>query len=260
METAVRRRTLNRGARALRRGFGGAAALLLAACASVPSAPPAEDQAGPARAADDAALAAAAAADLAPLEDHFVAIAGGEFLGGSMLREDATRLFDGRAGAALHAYFFIQGSQGDRRVSLPALYGPRVAGSALLQALGLQAAFDPGEGLLTLSRGGTSRSYRTGGGPAAAAFIVEAASGLGEPLRVDLVVASGFAGTALVSAADAEAAGLHRSEIPGAATVAELMTGRTGAYRRALARVSLADPEGRPDSSVAALVEVLFPR
>jgi hypothetical protein len=231
----------------------------LSACTAPPEAPTGEGATASARAADDAALEAAAA-DLPPLEDHFVAVAGGGLLGGSMLREDAARLLEGREGASDHAYFFVQGSQGERRVALPALYGPRVAGNGLLEALGLRASFDPAQGILTLSRGEASRTYRTGSGPAAAAFTVEAASGLGEPLRVDLVVASGFAGTALVSAADADAAGLHRSEIPGTATVAELMTGRTQPFRRALARVSLADAEGRPDPSFSTVAEVLFPR
>jgi len=233
--------------------------LLLAACASVQGAPPAEDAAAPARERDDAALEAAAA-DVAPLEDHFVAVAGGELLGGAMLREDAARLLDGRPGAADHAYFFLQGTQGERRVSLPALYGPRVAGNALLGALGLKAVFDPGEGVLTLNRGETVRTFRTGGGPASATFTVEPASGLGPAIPVEMVVASGFAGTALVSREDAGAAGLARSEIPGAATVAEVLSGRTIPCRRALARVSLADPDGHPDPRLSAVVEVLFPR
>jgi hypothetical protein len=232
--------------------------LLLASCAAAPAAAPG-DSAAAARILDDAALESAAA-DLAPLEDHFVAVAGGELLGGTMLREDAARLLEGRAGSDAHAYFFVQGSQGDRRVPLPAIYGPRVAGNGLLQALGLKSTFDPAEGVLTLSRGGSVRTFRTAGGPAAATFTVEPASGLGAAVAVDLVVASGFSGTALVSREDAAGAGLARSEIPGAAVLAEVLTGRTVPCRRALARVTLEGFDGDPEARVSAVVEVLFPR
>ncbi len=233
-------------------------ALLLASCAAAPAGAPV-DPAAAARAQDDAALASAAA-DLAPLEDHFVAVAGGDFLGGAMLREDAARLLDGRAGAGDHAYFFVQGSQGDRRVPLPAIYGPRVAGNALLQELGLRSTFDPEGGVLTLSRGGSVRTFRTAGGPAAAVFTVEPASGLGPAVPLDFVVASGFAGTALVSREDAAVAGLARSEIPGTATLAEVLTGRTVPCRRALAKVTLDGFDGDPEARVSAVVEVVFPR
>jgi len=218
-----------------------------------------EERAGPARVADDAAMDASMA-DLVPLEDHFVAVAGGQFLGGAMLREDTVSLLAGAPGADAHAYLFLNGTQGERRVALPALYGPRVAGNGLLAALGLKSTYDPGTGELTLASGDRVRAFATGGGAATAWFTIEPASGLGAPVDVEFVVAPGFAGTALVSADDADAAGLVLSEIPGVAVVTELMTGRVVNCRRALVRVTLAGFDGEPDARVTALVEVLFPR
>lgn len=232
---------------------------LLAGGCSIARANSGEDPAGPAREADDAALAAAKD-DLVPLEDHFVAVAGGRFLGGAMLREDAASLLAGAPGAGAHAYFFLNGTQGERRVSLPALYGPRVAGNGLLAALGLKAAFDPATGESTFSSGDRVRTFRSEGGAATARFTVEPASGLGAPADLEFVVATGFSGTALLAREDAAAAGLALSEIPGIAALAELMSGRTVPCRRALGRVTLSGFDGDPDARVSALVEVLFPR
>jgi hypothetical protein len=232
--------------------------LALAGCAGV-RVPERESRAAPARAADDQALADSAA-DLATFEDHFIAVAGGRFLGGAMLREDAANLLAGVPGADAHAYLFLQGSQGERRVAMPALYGPRVAGNGLLAALGLKAAFDPTTGELTLTSGDRRRAFTSADGSAVAWFTVEPASGLGAPVDVEFVVASGFAGTALVAGVDADAAGLVLSEIPGVAQVTELMTGRVVPCRRALARVTLVGFDGEPDARVSALVEVLFPK
>lgn len=231
---------------------------MAAGCSSM-RAPPREDLAGPARAADDGALAAAKA-DLLPLEDHFVAVAGGQFLGGTMLREDAASLLTGTPGADAHAYLFLNGTQGERQVALPALYGPRVAGNGLLAALGLRSTFDPATGELTLVSWDRVRAFTAEGGAAVAWFTIEPASGLGAPVDVEFVVAPGFAGTALVSADDADAAGLVLSEIPGIAQVTELMTGRVVPCRRALARVTLVGFDGEPEVRVSAIVEVLFPR
>ncbi len=233
-------------------------ALLAAGCSSSRAAPR-EDRAAPSRAADDAALAESKA-DLPALEDHFVAVAGGRLLGGTMLREDAANLLAGAPGADAHAYLFLRGTEGERRAALPALYGPRVAGNALLAALGLKAAFDPGTGILTLTSGDRVREFTSESGSAVAWFTVEPASGLGAPVDVEFVVASGFAGTALLSAEDADAAGLVLSEIPGIALVTETMTGRVVPCRRALARVTLAGFDGEPDVRASAIVEVLFPR
>ena len=240
----------------MRRLAGASAALLASACASVHGAP-AVDPAAADRAADDAALEAAAA-DLAPLEDHFVTLAGGGFLGAALLLEDAARFLEGRPEA--HAYLFVRGTEGDRRVPTPALYGPRVAGAGLLGALGLEAVHDPAEGTLTLRRGEAARTFRTGGGAAAATFLLEPASGLGRALEIDLVVAPGFGGTVLVSPEDAAALGLALSEIPGTAVVSEVLSGRTVPCRRALCRVSLEGLDEEPGLRASALVEVLFPR
>jgi hypothetical protein len=234
------------------------AALLLAACAA-PHDASGEDPARDARPADDAALEAAAA-ELAPFEDHFVAFSGGRFLGGAMLLEDAAALIAANGAEPSHAYLFVLGSEGDRRVPLPARYGPRVAGNGLLQALGLAFTFDPEAGTLTLSKDGEVRTFQTGSGAAAATFTVEPASGLGTPVPLEFVVSSAFAGTAIVAREDAVAAGLARSEIPGTVQLAESLTGRTTPCRRALARVTLAGFDDRPDVRVSAIVEVLFPR
>jgi len=234
------------------------ASLLLAGCAATPPAPE-ENYVAEWRAVDDAALEAAAA-DLAPFEDHFVAFAGGTFLGGAMLLEDAAALVAAGGAESSHAYLFVLGSQGDRRVPLPARYGPRVAGNGLLAALGLAMTFDPEAGTLTLTKDGQTRTFRTGSGAAAATFTVEPASGLGSPVELEFVVSSAFSGTAIVAAEDAAAAGLARSEIPGTVQLAESMTGRTTPCRRALARVTLAGFDDRPDVRVSAIVEVLFPK
>ena len=212
--------------------------LALAGCAGV-RVPERESRAAPARAADDRALEDSAA-DLATFEDHFVAVAGGRFLGGAQLREDAANLLAGAPGADAHAYLF--------------------AGNGLLAALGLKSAFDPATGELTLTSGDRRRAFTSADGSAVAWFTVEPASGLGVPVDVEFVVASGFAGTALVAGVDADAAGLVLSEIPGVAQVTELMTGRVVSCRRALARVTLVGFDGEPDARVSALVEVLFPK
>jgi hypothetical protein len=230
-------------------------ALLAAGCASAAAAPR-EDPAAPARAADDAALAAAAA-DLGPLEDHYVAVAGGRFLGGAMLLEDAASLL---AGEGSHAYLFVQGSQGERRVPIPALYGPRIAGNGLMEALGLKSSYDPTSFSVVVTSGDRSRAFPMGGGAATAWFTVAPASGLAPPVEVEFVLSPGFAGTAVVATEDADAAGLRLSEVPGTAVITELLTGRTVPCRRALARITLEGFDGEPDTKVSAVVEVLFPR
>ena len=234
------------------------ASLLVAACSSLPAGPP-PDPAAPARAADDAALEEAAPS-LGPMEEHYVAFAGGKYLGGAMVLEDAARLLEGAAGAREHAYLFAAGEQGARQASLPALYGSRVAGGGLLAALGVRAAIDPSAGTLALSSATGSRTFPFREGAAVAEFRVAPASGLGEPATLEFVVSTAFAGTALVSREDARGAGLHRSEVPGAATVAEALTGRPHPYRRALARVALEGPPGSPAPLASALVEVWFAR
>jgi len=232
------------------------AALLLSACAA--AAPGGRsDPAASARAADDAALAAASA-ELAPLEDHFVAVAGGRFLGGAMLLEDAARLLEEAGPAPAHAYLFLAGSEGDRRVPIPALYGERVAGAALLDALGLTAEVAPGEGTLTLRRGGDAASFALAEGRAAATFLVEPASGRGTPWRLPLAVSPEFGGTALLSREDAGALSLALSEIPGEASLVEALTGRAIPCRRALCRVSFEFPGD--GARATAVVGVLHPR
>jgi hypothetical protein len=235
------------------------AALLLAACAMTPRGEPLPPDPADARAADDAALEAAAA-EIAALEDHWVLVAGGTFLGGAWSLPDAAALAEGLAGTPEHGYLFVPGTGGDRRVSLPALWAPRVAGNGLLAALGLAARVDPVEGTLVLSRGERTRTFRTEGGAVAAAFLLEPVIGAGDPVPVALVVSTGFGGTAVVTAADAARAGLARSEIPGTALLAEAMTGRTVPCRRAHARVSLAGWDDEPEARPSAIVEVLFPR
>ena len=233
-------------------------ALLASGCASA-GAPARESRAAPARAADDAALEAAKG-EFPNLEDHWVAVAGGAFLGGTLLREDAAALLAGAPGSSDHGYLFRLGTQGDRTITMPALYGPRVAGNGLLAALGLKAAFDPAKGVLTLGAGEHRRDFASADGSAVAWFTVEPASGLGAPVEVEFVVSTGFAGTALVSAADADAAGLVLSEIPGLASLMELVTGRVVPCRRALCRVTLEGFDHEPEARASAVVEVLFPR
>ncbi len=240
-------------------------AVLLAACAAAPESPrsPAEERSpeavAAARARDDVALAAAAA-DLAPLEDHFVAVAGGRFLGGAQLLEDATRLLSAGARGAPHAYFFVAGQQGDRSLTLPALYGPRVAGGGLFSALGLKMLFDPGKGVVEVEQGRNRRTFPFRENRATAFFTVEAASGLGFRRSIEFVASTGFAGTAVLSREDGEALGLERSEIPGEASLTESLTGRSIPCRRALARVALEPDRGDAIPPSAVLVEVLFPR
>jgi hypothetical protein len=246
------------------RSRAAAAALLaaaLASCASVAGgarAPARPDPADPDRRADEAALSAAAA-ELAPFEDHFVAVAGGRFLGGAMLREDAAGLLDEAGPGLRHAFFFLGGTEGERRVPTPALFGERFAGSALLDALGLRASLDAGARALELRRGAEVAAFALTDGVAAAAFLVEPASGLGARWRLPLVVATGFPGTALVSRDDADGLGLALSEIPGEASLVEALTGRPVPCRRALCRVSFEFP-GSEAPPATALVEVLFPR
>ncbi|HEU4394307.1 MAG TPA: hypothetical protein VFS92_02005 [Planctomycetota bacterium] len=238
------------------------AAILAAACASTTTgrraaSPP--DPAAPERAADDAALAAAAA-ELAPLEEHFAAVAGGRFLGGAMLLEDAARLVQEAGPGIRHAYLFRVGSQGDRRVPIPALYGDRVAGAALLDALGLRAELDAAAGRLAIRRGSDTAEFGLRDGVAAASFVVAAASGRGTPWTLPLAVSPGFAGTAIVSREDAASLGLALSEIPGEATLVEGLTGRPVPHRRALCRVSFPFGEDAAAPAPSALVEVLFPK
>ena len=238
------------------------AAILAAACASAPSgrraaSPP--DPAAPERAADDAALVAAAA-ELAPLEDHFAAAAGGRFLGGAVLLEDAVRLVQEAGPGIRHAYLFRVGSQGDRRVPIPALYGDRVAGAALLDALGLRAEFDAAAGRISIRRVEAVAAFSLREGVAAAPFVVAAASGRGTPWTLPLAVSPGFAGTAIVSREDAASLGLALSEIPGEATLVEGLTGRPVPHRRALCRVSFPFPDDAAAPAPSALVEVLFPK
>jgi hypothetical protein len=116
------------------------------------------------------------------------------------------------------------------------------------------------EGTLVLASGERTRTFRTEGGSVAAAFLLGPVIGEGEPVAVDLVVSTGFGGTAVVAAADAARAGLARSEIPGTAVLAEAMSGRTVPCRRALARVSLAGWDDEPEARPSAVVEILFPR
>ena len=146
-----------------------AAVLLLSACASAPPSPSSGPRSAPdphpartaARAADDAALEEARSS-LAPLEGHFLAVAGGKVLGGTLLPDDTAGLLRAAAPAPDHAYFFVLGTAGDRKESPPAIYEPRLAGEGLLAALGLPAA------------DGAARSVRV---------ILEPASGLGRGAR-----------------------------------------------------------------------------
>jgi hypothetical protein len=239
-----------------------AAVLALAACASVsrPAAPAAApDPAASARAADDAALADAAA-ELAPLQEHFAAVAGGRFLGATMLVEDAARLLEGAGPAPGHAYLFLAGTEGNLRVPIPALFGDRVAGRGLLDALGLTASLDPDAGTLTLRRGADAAAFVLKDGIAAANFVVAPASGRGKPWQLPLAVAPEFSATALVSRADAAALGLVLSEIPGEASLVEALTGRSIPCRRALCRVTFPFPGEGAGPPATALLEVLFPK
>jgi hypothetical protein len=222
------------------------APLLLPACATGDAAPRPRPAAPPdpapaltaARAADDAALKDAGAS-LAPLDGHFVAVAGGRVLGGTLLPGDTADLLSTGAPDADHAYFFVLGTGGDRKETPPALYEPRPAGKGMLAAMGFPSA-----------AGGGERSVRV---------TMEPASGLGNAAVLDLVVARGWSGTALVGAADAAALGLARSEIPGTVEVVELLTGKTHRYRRALVRAAPATGgEAAPRPPV--LVEILYPR
>lgn len=235
-----------------------AAGLLLAACAAAAPGTRVDPAAG-ARAADDAALSSASA-DLAPLEDHFVAVAGGRFLGGAMLLEDANSLLDGAGPAPAHAYLFVAGTEGDRRVPIPALFGDRVAGSALLDALGLRAERAPGEGTLTLRRGEDAAAFALAGGVAAATFLIEPASGRGTRWRLPLAVSPEFGGTALLSREDAAAMGLALSEIPGEASLVEALTGRAIPCRRALCRVSFEFTGDDAGPRATTVVGILYPR
>ena len=237
------------------------AAALPLGCASLPAEPPGPSRADPAEArkADDAALAADRES-LAPLEGHFAAAAGGKTIGGTMLMEDTVRLLHEAAPRPDHAYLFALGTEGDREEGIPALYGPRVAGNGLLAALGVAATVDPGAGTVTLGRGGTARTFRFQGGAAKASFSVEPASGFGEAREISFVVSSGWAGTALVSSADADEMGLALSEIPGEVTLTEIVSGRVLHCRRALCRVTLERMNDNPVLRAAAVVEVLYPR
>ncbi len=222
-----------------------AAVLLLSACASAPPSPSSGPRSAPdphpartaARAADDAALEEARSS-LAPLEGHFLAVAGGKVLGGTLLPDDTAGLLRAAAPAPDHAYFFVLGTAGDRKESPPAIYEPRLAGEGLLAALGLPAA------------DGAARSVRV---------ILEPASGLGRGALLELVLARGWSGTAMVGEEDAGALGLARSEIPGTVEVVELLTGRTARCRRALVRAALA-PGGEAAPRPPILVEILYPR
>jgi len=211
-----------------------------------------------ARADDDHALTDAGER-LGPLQGHFVAVARGRVLGGTMLPEDTARELHAVAGPLAHAYFFMAGEEGERRATIPGIYGPRVAGNGLLAALGLQAIADPGAGTLTLGRGSAVRTFPYRDGAAIAEFHVAPASGLGSGTAVAFVIASGFEGTALVTSEDAAVAGLVLSEVPGTATIAEILTGRTLTCRRALARVTLEGVGDLPGGEAAAVVEVWFP-
>jgi len=191
---------------------------------------------------------------VAMMEDHFVAVAGGRILGGTMLLEDTARLVSSLDPAPLHAYLFRAGEQGDREESMPILYGKRVAGNGLLAALGVKATWDPGEKVLTLSRGDLSKAYAAQEGSAAASFLFRSASGAGPSRFLECVVASGYAGNALLDAENAALSGLGLSEIPGNVRLAEAYTGRVLECRRALARVEI------PERGAGAIVEVICPR
>jgi hypothetical protein len=237
-----------------------AAALLIAACSSMAprrGTAPRPDPAAPARAADDAALVAAAA-ELAPLEDHFAAVAGGRFLGGAMLLQDAAALVP--SAGTTHAYLFVVGTQGDRRIGIPARYAERVAGAGLLDALGIRAEFDGAAGTLTVRRGDAAAAFTLTDGVAAAGFVVSPASGRGTPWTLPLVVSPDYPGGAIVSAEDAASLGLALSEIPGEVALVEALTGRVAPHRRALCRVSFPFPGDDAARSPSAIVEVLFPK
>lgn len=226
-------------------------------CASSPAPPPSPSAGSPStgpaaagtaapapaadpRAADDAALAAAASS-LEPLEGHFLAVSGGKVIGGTLLREDTARLLRAAAGPApAHAYFFLLGTGGDRRESLPALYADRLAGDGLLAALGLPL---PPEGSAAPVR-----------------VTLEPASGLGTGAALELVHARGWRGGAILGEGDAAALGLARSGIPGTVEVVELLSGRSRLYRRALVRAAAVPGPGESAPRPPVLLEVLYPR
>jgi hypothetical protein len=162
-------------------------------------------------------------------------------IGGTLLREDTVHLLRAAAGPApTHAYFFLLGTEGDRRESLPALYADRLAGDGLLEALGLP-----------LPPEGATAPVRT---------TLEPASGLGNGVALELLHARGWRGGALLGEGDAAALGLHRSEIPGTVEVVELLSGRSRLYRRALVRAAAAPGAGESAPRPAVLLEVLYPR
>ncbi len=229
---------------------------LVAGCASAQAprpAPPAE--AAPlrsARTADEAALAAAGDR-LGFLQDHFVAVAGGAFLGGSMLLEDAARLVAAAPPPLEHAFLFRAGEEGDRSWSLPALYaGAGVGGNGLLRALGLSLEYDPASGDVVLRSGLRAARFRSEDRSCRATFLVAPASGRAPARAISLVLSSGFAETAFLAGDDVAALAPETCEIPGQATMVESMTGRRLDGRRALVRVEV------PDAGVAALVDVMY--
>ena len=152
------------------------------------------------------------------------------------------------------------GTQGDRRIPIPARYAERVAGAGLLDALGLRAEIDGAAGTLTVGRGDAAAAFTLTGGVAAAGFLVAPASGRGTPWTLPLVVSPDYPGAVIVSGEDAASLGLALSEIPGEASLVEALTGRAVPHRRALCRVTFPFPGDDAARSPSAIVEVLFPK
>jgi hypothetical protein len=223
----------------------------------MPSGPSPEELA--ARAADDAALAEGAER-LGFLQDHFVAVSGGEILGGAMLAEDVRPLLQGSEASAQHAYFFRVGEEGDGTWSAPALYADRMVGDALWAALGVDAARDPSTGATTLSSAGTTIDLPTRDGSTVAVLGVRPHSGLGTRRVLSCVIIPEFDGAVVLSASDRSALALRSSEIPGRRLVGDVLTGRTLDCRRSLCLVELLDGEGEDARVLAAgLSEVAAP-
>jgi hypothetical protein len=227
--------------------------LIASSCASVPSAtPPPPAAVQTAREANDAALVAAAAR-MGFLEGHFVAVAGGALLGGTLLAEDTAALVSALRPIPEHAYFFRVGEEGDLDLKAPAHFADAMAGNALLAALGAVLQWDPETATTTLSLGDRSVTYTADDGSCRIRLLVAPASRTAPPVFLTPVFASGFTGTLVLSPVDADALDTHTSEIPGEASLTAVLTGRRAPCRRVLLRVEI------PDLGAATYIEALAP-